>query len=241
MIDRGDLMLSVTRVCATGLLFVGLATFAAAQQVPKEVTDKIDAVVAMAYQAAAAKFPCKVSTQPRYPMLRWQNVDKCLDQAQNRVDWDAFIERIKAVRPPYVPEGDFIVAVEKSLNKQALPFDKVFLVRSKNAFLPLTNSILKYLPPNALADQPVYEQKGKQQVGTFLGIFFYEHAGGLASANPYRLAQFQYKDLQGNSQVPLSGSSDRILYDSFGVPWNKITSQLGFRLTHKKLLDYGIK
>jgi hypothetical protein len=157
------------------------------------------------------------------------------------VDWDRFIERLKAVRPPYVPESEFALAVDKSLLKQALPYNQVFKVKSKKAFLPLTNSVLKYVPPDVLVDQPVYDQKGKQQVGTFRGIFFYERAGGLASANPYRLAQFQYKDMNGETQVPLSGSSDRILYDSFGVPWDKVMSLPGYRLTHKKLEELGGK
>ena len=229
------------RACAALFLISTVMIVTASAQTPKEVTDKIDAVVALAYQAAAAKLPCKVSTYVGYPMLHWQNVDKCLNQAQDRVDWDAFVAKLKAVRPPYVPESEFAAAVEKSLTRQAIPYGQFFRVKSKNAFLPLTNSILKYVPPDSLVDMPVYDQKGKLQLGTFLGIFYYEHQGGLASANAYRLSQFQYKDMQGKVQIPLSGSSDRILYDNFGVPWNKVQAHPGFRLTNKKLQDIGVQ
>jgi hypothetical protein len=234
-------MFSLTRACAILFVLFAATHAAAGAQAPKEVADKIDGIVALAYQAAAAKLPCKISTQAYYPMLRWQNVDKCLDQAQNRLDWDAFVAKLKAARPAHVSEEAFAVAVGESLDKQAIPFNRFFQVKSKKAFLPLTNSILKYLPPSSLVDQPVYDQKGKVQLGTFLGVFFYEHQGGLASANAYRLSQFQYKDNQGRIQVPLSGSSDRILYDNFGVPWDKIMARPGFRLTHKKLQEIGIK
>lgn len=234
-------MFAGSRACAALFLVFTLMAAAAGAQTPKEVTEKIDGVVALAYEAAASKLPCKVSTQARYPMLRWQDVDKCLNQAQNRVDWDAFIEKLKAVRPPYVPESEFAAAVEKSLTRQAIPYERFFRVKSKKAFLPLTNSILKYLPPDSLLEKPVYDQKGKLQLGTFLSVFYYEHQGGLASANSYRLTQFQYKDLQGKIQIPLSGSSDRILYDNFGVPWDKVQAQPGFRLTNKKLQDIGVQ
>jgi hypothetical protein len=234
-------MFSLTRSCAVLFVLCAAIHTAAAAQTPKEVADKIDAIVALAYQAAAAKLPCKVSTQAGYPMLRWQNVDKCLDQAQNRIDWDAFVEKLNAARPAHVSREEFAVAVGKSLDQQAIPYNRFFKVKSKKAILPLTNSILKYLPPEALTDQPVYDQKGKVQLGTFLSVFYYEHQGGLASANAYRLTQFQYKDKQGKIQVPLSGSADRILYDNFGVPWDKIMALPGFRLTHKKLQEIGIK
>jgi hypothetical protein len=228
-------MFPVSRVCFALFLLLSITAVASAGQLSKEVTDKIDAAVALAYQAASAKLPCKISTNGRNPMLRWQDVDKCMDQAQRRVNWGELSDRIKSLRSPNVSGGDFADAVEASLSRQALPYEKVFLVKNAKALLPLTNSILKYLPPNSLMDQPVFDQKGKQQVGTFAGVFFYERAGGLASANGYRLALFQYADPQGKMQSP----PNPLLLDSFGVPWAKVMTQPGFRFPISLLPEIG--
>ena len=230
-------MIPVRRVCVSLFLLCGMIPAAPAGQLSREITEKIDAAIASAYLAASAKLPCKIAVNFRYRMLRWQDVDKCMDQAQNRVNWEELLVNLKSLRPPGISEGDFAAAVESSLSRQALSYDKIFQVKGKNVLLPLTVPILKYLPPDSLMDQPIFDQKGKQQLGTFAGVFFYEHSGGLAGANPYRLAQFQYKDLQGKIQVP----SDRLLFDSYGVPWEKVKAQPGFRLTNKALEEIRVR
>jgi len=215
------------------LFFFGSAQAAPRADLPKEVTDKIDALVASAYKAASAKLPCKISTSSTSRMLRWQDVDKCMARAITLVDWEGLSKQLEALRPANVSVGDFAAAVEKSFNRQALPYNKVFQVRNQKALLPLTNPILKYLPTDSLQDQPVFDQRGSQ-VGTFAGVFAYE---GMGLTAPYRLTMFQYADLQGKIQVP----SDRLLLDSYGVPWIKIMTQPGFRLTTENLPGLGKK
>jgi hypothetical protein len=228
--------MSMPRFCSTFLLLLLSTGAAPAGQLPKDITDKLDATVALAYEAAATKLPCKVSPTGKAHMLDWKDVDKCMSQAVLRVDWQELSRRLNDLRPPNVSSGDFIAAVENSLSKQALPFDKVFRVKNAQALLPLTNSILKYLPPNSLMDQPVFDRKNKKPIGTFAGVFFYEREGGAVTGNTYRLALFQYVDPQGKMQSP----ADKLLLDSFGIPWAKVMSQPGFRFTTEKLLD-GIR
>jgi len=223
-------MFSLPRVFFAPLLLLGFTPAALCGELPKEVIEKIDAAIASAYQAASAKLPCKVKLRSRPTMLRWQDVDKCLSSAVNLVDWEELGRQLAAIRPKNASTGEFEAAVEVSLSKQALPYNKLFLVKNTEVLLPLTNSILKYLPPDSLVDLPVYDQKGKQ-VGTFAGVFPYEHSGGLTSGNIYTLIVFQYADAQGKIQAP----SDRLLLDSYGVPWAKAMTQPGFRLTSDKL------
>ena len=167
-------------------------------------------------------------------MLDWKSIDKCMERARQRIDWDALASQLKQLRPANVPEGEFATAVEDSLSRQALPYNKVFRVKNAEALLPLTNSILKYAPEKALMDQPVFTLKGKQSVGVFAGVFFYERAGVL-TGNNYRLALFQYVDTQGKMQTP----ADKLLLDSYGVPWNKIEAQPGFRFPVDMLPGIG--
>jgi len=205
-------------------------------ELSQEVLDKIDAVVATAYKTAAAKHPCSVGTGGKLHMLKWQDVDKCLSGAASLVDWEALSQQLQEIRPKSVSAGEFAEAVENSLTKNALPYDKVFKVKDEKALLPLTNPVLKYLPPGSFQNQPVIGEKGAT-VGTFAGTYFSEHAGGGLSGGSYRLTVFQYLDSQGRLQAPFESQlrdfSGRPL---FGVLWSKIKSLPGFRLTSEKLM-----
>jgi hypothetical protein len=223
-------MFSPRRVFYAPFLLLSLTPAALSGELPKGVIEKIDAVVACAYQAASAGFPCKVGLRSKPRMLRWQDVDKCLSSAANSIDWARLVRELEAIRPQNAATGEFEAAVEASLSKQALPYNKVFLVKRTDVLLPLTNSILKYLPAGSLMSLPISDLKGKQ-LGTFAGVFPYEHSGGLKSGTTYTLIVFQYADDQGKIQAP----SDRLLLDSYGVPWDKAMTQPGFRLTSDKL------
>ena len=196
---------------------------------PQDVDSRIDALVAAAYQAASARLPCKIGTTGKAHMMKWQDVGKCLDRAIATLDWDEFSRRLRDLRPPNLSEGDFEQAVDRSLIRQALPFDKVFQVKDARALLPLSTPVLKYLPPDSLKNLPVFDQGGSQ-IGTFVAVYSYERTGGLTSANMYTMSLFQYMDLAGTLQVP----ADKLLLDSFGVPWEKVMTQPGFRLPVKE-------
>jgi hypothetical protein len=192
----------------------------------------VDAVVARAYQAAAAGFPCKVKTSGKPKMLRWQDVDRCVNDAAGRVDWAALSARLKELRASAgrISASEFENVVGAALDAQVLTYDKLFVVKNTNVLLPLTHSVLKYLPANSLLDLPVFDRRGTE-VGTFAGAFPYERSGGLSTTGTYRLMLFQYKDRNGNIQSP----SDKLLLDSFGVPWKDAISRGGFRLPLEKL------
>jgi hypothetical protein len=166
-------------------------------------------------------------------MLRWQQVDECLNGAADRVDWEDLSVQIQELRKSSGSSGmDISAAIESSLSAHAIPFDRVFSVSDIEALLPLTNSLLKFLPSESLQDFPVYDKSGAK-IGTFSGVYSYEKAGGLTAGNTYRMSIFQYTDLKGEMQAP-SGPS-RLLLDSYAVPWKGAISQPGFRLTADRL------
>ncbi len=202
------------------------------QQDPGRFNDKVDAAIQSAYQTASAQFPCKVKTRGKPKILRWEEVDRCLNEAARRVDWESLARQIEDSRKEYpsVTTDEFVAAVEAALSAHALSYERIFVIKDPRALVPLTNSLLKFLPADSLLNLPVYDKAGTQ-VGTFLGTYSYERSGGLASANKYRLALFQYADRNGNVQ----SAGEKLLLDSFGVPWSSASAQRGFRLSSDKL------
>lgn len=191
---------------------------------------KVDAVVADAYMQASDKFPCKLGTFGKAKMGNWKNVENCVNSAHDLVDWTSLAAEIQMIRDQdrYALE-DMAAAIEASLTAQAISYDRVFRVKQDKALLPLSNSLLKFLPPDSLAGLPVYDRKGSL-MGTFSGAYAMEKSGRSEALNSYRMVSFQYTDLKGNMQAP----TDTFLVDSFGVPWMDAKSQLGFRLPPDK-------
>ncbi len=202
------------------------------QEPTADFTGQVNALVARAYREAAGSFPCEIKTRGKPRMLRWENVDRCLADAANRVDWEGLAAELAEIRETAGKSsaGGFESAVQKALDANALRYDQVFTVKNNDSLLPLTNSLLKYLPPDSLLNLPVIDKVGTD-LGTFAGTYAYERTGGLASANTYRLIVFQYKDHNGSMQ----SASDKLLLDSFGVPWKQASSQAGFRLPSDRL------
>ncbi len=226
-------MISNLEKLARFLTLLGLCSATAlSQDVPPDVKAKIDTAVAEAYRAAAAQFPCKVKTRGKADMLRWQDVDRCLNEAAARVDWEAMSRQFGELRTSVygISQIGFAAAVEDSLSTHALNYGQVFSVKNGKALLPLTNSVLRFLPADSLLNIPVFDRT-RTQVGTFTGVYSYERSGGLATANSYRLSLFQYTDRNGNVQT----ATDKLLLDSFGVPWKDAANQRGYRLTSDKL------
>jgi hypothetical protein len=210
-----------------------LAT-AAGQTLTPVFEAKIDTLIAAAYQTAAERFPCNVKAGGGLRMIRWQDLEKCLNDAEDRIDWNGLTRQIEALRQEGgFSRADVYEAVESSMSAHAITYDRVLKVKKKNALLPLSNTVLKFLPDGSLMDLPVYSKRLKEQIGTFAGAFTYEKAGGLSAASTYRLSMFQYRDPSGDLQTP--AIVNRLLLDSFGVPWKEASSQPGFRLTIDKL------
>ena len=218
---------------------IGLLVFAVSrvfvfsfQAPPAELKNKIDALVAPAYQTVATAFPCKLKTRGKPKMAQWQEVDRCLNGATERVDWPALAGELEKVRAgaPALTGVEFWAVVDSSLSAHALTYENVFVLNDPKTLIPLTNSLLKYLPADSLQGLDVVDKAGTR-VGSFQGTYSYERSGGLATANTYRLIVFQYEGPGGNIQA----ASEKLLLDSFGVPWKDARSQLGFRLPSDKL------
>jgi hypothetical protein len=211
------------------------------QDLSVDVNDKVESIVTGAYQTATAKFPCKLRSGGKPKMLRRQDVDRCLNAASDRVDWDTISGQLQNLRQSSrIAWAELIAAVESSMAAHALSYDKVFMVKDTKALLPLTNSLLKFLPPDSLQNVPVFAKSGAK-IGTFSGVYTFERSGELAAANSYKLSIFQYTDSKGDLQSP--AASNRLLLDRYGVPWKDAMSRPGFRLTSERLLpnnaDHG--
>jgi hypothetical protein len=196
-----------------------------------EIKSKIDAVILKAYESASSRFPCKLKSEGKARMLRWQQVAECLNDAYDRVDWEDISSQLQAIRKESgLPASDILNMAETSLSAHAVPYEKVFTVKEMRALLPLSSSLLKFLPEGSLQELPVMDKAGTK-VGTFAGTYAFEKTGGISGATS-QLIQFQYTDLKGNIQ----GSPERLLLDSFGVPWKEAMSQSGFRMPPSKII-----
>lgn len=199
-----------------------------------EFEAKIDSLIVAAYQTASGEFPCKPGTGGKPKMIKWQDLDKCLQKAEDSVDWESLAGQIEALRlEERLLREDLSPIVESALSAHVIPYSQVITVKKKDILLPLTNSVLKFLPEDSLKGLPVFDKKLKKQIGTFFSSFTYEKRGGLSAANTYKLSYFQYNDLEGDLQAPTLNNS--LLLDSFGVPWEDASSRPGFRLTSNRL------
>jgi hypothetical protein len=213
------------------LLLLGFVAPGFSQALPEDIKSKVDAIILEAYQAASAELPCKLKSTGEHKILRWRDVEKCLNNADSQVDWESLARKIQAL-----PGGgkyfstDLLAVIESSLASHTLPFDKVFEVKETEALLPLSNSLLKFLPPDSLVELPVYDKEGKR-IGAFAGVYTFEKMGEI-SGTRMRHSLFQYTDATGRMQ----SSPDRLLLDSYSIPWKGAKSQPGFRLPADELL-----
>jgi hypothetical protein len=213
------------------MLISGFTDFGLGQSSSSALKTEIDTIIAAAYKSASAKFPCKPKAKGKAKMLRWQDVEECVNAAFDRVDWTLISKQLREIRDSgRHASTEISLAIEDSLTAHALPYSEVFLVKEKKALLPLSNSLLKFLPNESLMDLPVYNKSGTK-IGVFAGIYRFEKYGQI-SGNKYLRSLFQYTDLNGKIQTP----PDKLLLDSFGVPWKDAVSQPGFRLPEDKLI-----
>ncbi len=221
---------ALTRVLTGILLPAAIAAAAFSRDLPDELKGPLEEAVVEAYQSASTEFPCKLKAKGKPSMLEWQNVDKCVNGAYEEVDWDSLSLKLRQIHQRSgLPPDDFLSAVESSLAAHAVPFDRVFSVKNADALLPLSNSLLKFLPPDSLIDLPVYDRAGTK-AGSFSGSYTFEKMGVL-SGTRQRHTLFQYTDRNGKMQT----STEKLLLDSFGVPWKDAAPQPGFRLLSERI------
>jgi hypothetical protein len=212
-----------------GVLFS--ASMAAAQS-NAEINKKIDELVAPSFQTAISSFPCKVKTHGKTKLLDLEQVDLCMNGAADKVDWPVLSAKIEELRLSLRgwTKEDMYTAVEAVLAKHALPYSKIFTIEQPKATLPLSHTILKYLPGDSLRGLRIIDKSGKE-FGTFLSVFFYEHSGGTGTGLPYTLAYFQYKDRDERMQT----APDKLLRDNYGIPWQAAKDHPGFCLDVNRL------
>jgi hypothetical protein len=221
---------SLKSVILSGMVSVVFAAAGFCRSLPEDLQQQVDAVVQEMYQSASTKFPCELKAGGKPKMLRWQSADKCLNLAYERVDWEYISSRLQEIQKKSRNESaDFLSAVEASLSAHAVIYDKVFKVKDEKALLPLSNSVLKFLPVDSLMDLPVTDKTGKK-IGTFSGTYTFEKIGEISGTKQHH-SLFQYTDVSGKMQ----SSSDKLLLDSFGVAWKDAVQQRGFRLPADKI------
>src|SRR5213593_4775563 len=100
------------------ILVISALAIASGQDPPAELKNKIDASIQTAYQTAVAHFPCKVGTRGKPKMLRWEQVDRCLNDAAGRVDWEGLRGQLAELRKefPSVGADAFASTLEASLS-----------------------------------------------------------------------------------------------------------------------------
>jgi len=236
-----EVSLIMMNVLSRSILFfslgIGLALPAFGQYNRDEVKKKVGAIVAQAYKEADAKLPCRLKTSGKAKMGNWKDVENCVNPAHDLVDWESHADALKKIRDTErITREELAGIVESALTEQALSYDKVFWVKEKEAgeaLLPLSNSLLKFLPEKSLTELPVYNKTGKM-LGVFIGAYSFERSGGLEVLTGYSMANFQYTDLHGTVQTP----GERFLVDSYGVPWRDARRQPGFRLPSNRLLNW---
>ncbi len=218
--------------CAALICFVASG---AIQGSSEDLLAKVDQVVVSAYQSASEKFPCKVKDRGKPKILRWQDVDRCLNDADKNVDWESLSRQLRELAEAGgFSQSELASAVEESLSNNAMNYEKVFSVKNIEVLLPLSNSLLRYLPADSLLDYPVFDKSGTR-MGSFVGVYTFDKAGGLKAANTFRMSIFQYTDPNGEIHSAAEGGKV-LLLDSFGIPWKGAMSQPGFRLPSDKLL-----
>jgi len=214
---------------------LGLVLPAQGQANREEIKNKVDAIVAQAYKEASARFPCRLRTSGKMNMGRINDLENCVNPAHDRVNWESHAAALRKIRDEERISHEALTAiVETALTEQMLSYDKVFSVNRKEeatALLPISNSLLKFLPEKSLVDLTVYRKNG-ELLGTFIGAYPFDRGGGLTYMTEYRMMNFQYTDLRGDAQAP----TETFLRDSYGVPWRDVWFQPGFRLPSNRLL-----
>jgi hypothetical protein len=213
------------------LCLIGFAAPGLCQGLSEDMRAQVDAVILEAYQSASAAFPCKLKAGGKPKMLSWKGIEKCYFKANEQIDWENLSRKIQEIRDKNRYQNvDLLHVVDSSLSAHALRFEEIFSVKEAEALLPLSNSILRYLPEESLMNLSVYDKSGKR-VGSFSGGYTYEKMGEISGSKQMH-SLFQYADPGGK----IHSSSDRLLLDSFGVSWKEAVAQPGFRLNSDKFV-----
>ena len=139
------------------------------------------------------KLPVKMKTRGKPRMTQWEQIDSVLAKL-----------------------------TEKSQGRSCrLTFGQVFTSDREGLLFPVTNSVLRLAPEDALLGLEVFNAKG-EQLGRFRGRVRYDRSGGLYAMESYSLFYFQFEDSEGKLQA----TGNRLLLGDFGVEWAKVRERV---------------
>ncbi len=115
--------------------------------------------------AADLKLPQNLRSGGNPRILRWQQVDKALNELTQRLEG---------------MECQFT-------------FGELFRVRRDDVLFPLTNSVIRIAPEGTFAGLPIVTRDGLE-LGEYENRVRYERSGGLYARESYSLYYFQYRD-----------------------------------------------
>ena len=89
---------SVRIILSVVLLVAIFCAFGGDSAARDDLANKVDAIIASAYGTVSEEFPCQVKARGKPKILRWEEVDRCLNRAVDRVDWDAVLKGLQNLR-----------------------------------------------------------------------------------------------------------------------------------------------
>ena len=139
------------------------------------------------------KLPQKLKTRGKPKVLKWEDIDKTLN------------------------------SVDQALQGKSCSFTfaQLFSTKQEEARFPLTNSVIRLVPEESLANLKVFTREG-DELGKYVGRVRYERSGGLYARDSYSLFYFQYEDLEGGTE----SVGSRLLLDEFTVPWSDLSGRV---------------
>ena len=114
------------------------------------------------------KLPEKVGTQGKPRMIKWEEVDKVLNDVAKKLQGKAC----------------------------SFTFGQLFRTKHEDALFPLTNSVMRIVPENTFEGMMVRTRSG-DELGEFGGRYRFDRSGGGYALSHYSLVSFQYRDAEG--------------------------------------------
>ena len=122
------------------------------------------------------KLPKKVGTRGKPRMIKWEEVDKVLNDVEKAVQGKSC----------------------------SYTFGQLFRTKHGDALFPLTNSVVRIAPEASFQGMMIVTRAG-DEVGEYGGTFRYDRAGGGYALSRYSLESFQYRDSTGAYHTAGSG------------------------------------
>ncbi|MBI1747480.1 MAG: hypothetical protein HYR55_12940 [Acidobacteria bacterium] len=195
--------------------------------------EAIEMVAKEASEPLRQATPQKLKTRGKPKVVRWEDLDAALAKLPARVDYPALHSRLREMLSRdtgFSPKSEVLSdLIEKTLARQEIPYAALFALNDTD-LMPITNSVLKFLPDEAWKDIAVFNRKG-ERIGNFVGKFAHEKSGGLAISKSYRIYYFQYRDKNDVNQV---ATADYLERDEYCVEWADIKQRPAFTLATLK-------